>query len=241
MLTPHRGLHGYTHEHVGTLSEQQQKDILTKSIDVITKFTRRKPKGWTAPAWNTSKETVHLLEEFGIVRFALFRPVLFANHRIQEYDHSFMHHDSQLYYCPYSDTKWKETNVNEPASSWMTPMSSLAPSGIVEVPANWHLDDWLPFNLSLKQASTHGYVDTRSVEQLWKDQFDYLYAEHETFVFPMSIHPQVSGKPQVILMHQRLFEYINAHEGVEWVTMEEMVREFKEGRFGGVEVEGGVD
>lgn len=123
----------------------------------------------------------------------------------------------------------------------MTPMSSLAPSSIVEVPANWHLDDWPPFNLSLKQASTHGYVDTRSVEQLWKDQFDYLYAEHETFVFPMSIHPQVSGKPQVILMHQRLFEYINAHEGVEWVTMEEMVREFKEGKIGGVEVRGGVD
>jgi len=59
-------------------------------------------------------------------------------------------------------------------------------------------------------------------------------------VFPMSLHPQVSGKPQVILMHERLFEYISGHEGVEWVTMEEMVREFKEGRFGGVEVKGGA-
>jgi peptidoglycan/xylan/chitin deacetylase (PgdA/CDA1 family) len=61
------GLHGYTHEHVGSLSEQQQRDVLTKSIDVLTKFTGKKPKGWTAPAWDTSKETIKLLEEYGIV------------------------------------------------------------------------------------------------------------------------------------------------------------------------------
>jgi peptidoglycan/xylan/chitin deacetylase (PgdA/CDA1 family) len=82
---------------------------------------------------------------------------------------------------------------------------------------------------------------THSIERLWKDQFDYLYREYDTFVFPMSIHPQVSGKPQVILMHERIIEYISKHEGVEWVTMEEMVKEFKEGRIGGVEVKGGVD
>jgi peptidoglycan/xylan/chitin deacetylase (PgdA/CDA1 family) len=67
MFNWHSGLHGYSHEHVGTLSAQQQRDVLTKSIDVLTNFTGEKPKGWTAPAWNTSKETVHLLEEFGIV------------------------------------------------------------------------------------------------------------------------------------------------------------------------------
>lgn len=218
------GLHGYTHEFVSNLSDVQQRDVLTKSIDVLTKFIGKKPKGWTAPAWSTSKQTITLLEEFGI-----------------EYDHSFMHHDSQLYYAPSGTESWTETNTAQPASAWMTPMSALKPSAVVEVPANWHLDDWPPFQLSLKQASTHGYVDTRSVEQLWKDQFDYLYRENETFVFPMSIHPQVSGKPQVILMHERLIEYINGHEGVEWCTMEQMVAEFKAGKIGGVDVKGGVD
>ncbi|KUJ07078.1 glucose 1-dehydrogenase [Mollisia scopiformis] len=218
------GLHGYTHEFVGTLTEKQQRDILTKSIDILTKFTGKKPKGWTAPAWDTSKKTIKLLEEFGI-----------------EYDHSFMHHDSQMYYAPSGSESWVETNVEKEASTWMTPMTALKPSSIVEVPANWHLDDWPPFQLSLKQASTHGYVDTRVVEQLWKDQFDYLYREYDSFIFPMSIHPQVSGKPQVKLMHERLFEYINNHEGVEWVTMEEMVHEFKAGTFGGIEVKGGAD
>ena len=42
------------------------------------------------------------------------------------------------------------------------------------------------------------------------------------------------------MMHERIFEYINKHEGVEWVTMEQMVNEFKEGTLKGVEVKGGV-
>jgi peptidoglycan/xylan/chitin deacetylase (PgdA/CDA1 family) len=216
------GLHGYTHEFVSTLTEQQQKDVLTKSIQVLTDFTGKHPKGWTAPAWSTSKETIKLLEEFGI-----------------EYDHSFMHHDSQLYYCPDGTEDWTETDVAKSATEWMKPMTAIKPSTVVEVPANWHLDDWPPFQLSLKQSSTHGYVDPYVIERLWKDQFSFLYREHDTFVFPMSIHPQVSGKPQVMLMHERIIEWINEHEGVEWMTMENMVKEFKEGRLGGAEVKGG--
>jgi peptidoglycan/xylan/chitin deacetylase (PgdA/CDA1 family) len=57
---------------VSTLSEQQQRDVLDKSIKVATAFTGKKPKGWTAPAWSTSKETIKLLEEFGIVRAYIF-------------------------------------------------------------------------------------------------------------------------------------------------------------------------
>ena len=63
----------------------------------------------------------------------------------------------------------------------------------------------------------------------------------------MTIHPDVSGRPHVLLMHERIIvspylncprlqlellslysqEHINKHEGVEWVTMAEMVDEFK--------------
>ena len=41
--------------------------MLTRSIDVLTKFTGKKPKGWAAPAWDTSKESIRLLEEYGVV------------------------------------------------------------------------------------------------------------------------------------------------------------------------------
>jgi peptidoglycan/xylan/chitin deacetylase (PgdA/CDA1 family) len=48
--------------------------VLAKSIDVLQAFTGKKPKGWTAPAWSTSKETIRLLEEFGIVSSQLLIP-----------------------------------------------------------------------------------------------------------------------------------------------------------------------
>ena len=36
-------------------------------------------------------------------------------------------------------------------------------------------------------------VNTRDVEQIWKDTFTYLYREEENFIFPITIHPDVSG------------------------------------------------
>ena len=150
-----------------------------------------------------------------------------------------MHHDSQMYYVPDNTQTFKESNYSIEASEWMTPMSQLTPSKIVEVPANWHLDDWPPMQPQRAMASS-GFVDPHTVERLWKEQFEFYYREYDSFVFPISIHPQVSGKSQVVLMHERLIDWINSHDGVEWCTFEQMVRLFKEGEFAGVEVEGGA-
>jgi peptidoglycan-N-acetylglucosamine deacetylase len=46
-------------------------------------------------------------------------------------------------------------------------------------------------------------------------------------VFPLTIHPEVSGRPQVLLMLERLLEYISGHLGVRWCTMEEMAEEYR--------------
>lgn len=150
-----------------------------------------------------------------------------------------MHHDCQPYYLPNGEESWKETNFNKEASTWMQPMTKITPSKVVEIPANWHLDDWPPFVVS-KSPNSHGYVDPDVIGKLWKKQFDYFYREYDTFIFPMTIHPQVSGKPQVILMHENIIEHINSFEGVEWVTMEQIVDEFKSGNIPGATVEGGA-
>jgi hypothetical protein len=36
-----------------------------------------------------------------------------------------------------------------------------------------------------------------------QDHFDYYYREFDEFIFPMTIHPDVSGRPHVLLMHER--------------------------------------
>lgn len=62
-------------------------------------------------------------------------------------------------------------------------------------------------------------MNPRDVEAIWMDHFDYFYREYDEFVFPMTIHPDVSGRPHVLLMHERIIEHINKHEGVEWYVM----------------------
>lgn len=86
-----------------------------------------------------------------------------------------------------------------------------------------------------------GFIDPHHIERFWKEHFEFCYREYDTFVFPISIHPQVSGKPQVMMMHERLIEWINEFDGVEWVTFHEMARRFRDGEMKGVTVEGGAD
>jgi hypothetical protein len=47
-------------------------------------------------------------------------------------------------------------------------------------------------------------------------------------VFAFTIHPDVSGRPQVLLMLERLIEHINKHAGVEWLTFEQIAADFRE-------------
>lgn len=170
---PFSGLHGYTHERVGDLTAAQERDVLAESIEIVSSSTGKSPKGWTAPSWKTSPRTVELLEEHGI-----------------EYDHSFMHHDSQMYYLPYTSIV-TETDLQKAATEWMKPMSTLCASSIVEIPANWHLDDWPALNVG---PGGSGFVDPDVLERLWKSQFDFYYREYDTFVFPITIIRKLAGK-----------------------------------------------
>jgi peptidoglycan-N-acetylglucosamine deacetylase len=78
-----------------------------------------------------------------------------------------------------------------------------------------------------KVPNSHGFVNPRDIGQMWQDQFDWVYREMDYGVFPMTIHPDVSGRPHVILMLERLIEHINRHDGVKWLTLEEMAEDFR--------------
>lgn len=54
-----------------------------------------------------------------------------------------------------------------------------------------------------KMVNSHGWVNPRDVEDLWRDHFDYFYREYDEFIFPMTVHPDVSGRPHALLMHER--------------------------------------
>ncbi|KAF4503787.1 hypothetical protein G6O67_008882 [Ophiocordyceps sinensis] len=203
------GLHGYSHENPSDMSLEQQRDVLGHSWRLLTEFAGKPPRGIVAPWWEASADGVRLLLSHGI-----------------EYDHSMSHHDTQPYYLP-TDTRWTKIDYAQPAQTWMRPLQRGVATGIVEVPANWCLDDLPPLMYMKGVANSHGFVNARDVEDMWRDHFDYLYREHDSFVLPLTLHPDVSGRPHVLLMHERLIEHFSAHEGVRFATMGQVVDEFR--------------
>ena len=112
------------------------------------------------------------------------------------------HHDCQAYYLRTGDS-WTKIDYAQKAEHWMKPLVKGQETGLVEIPASWYLDD-LPPMMFIKDAhNSHGFVNPRDIEDLWRDQFDYCYREYDEFIFPITIHPDVSGRPQVLLMHER--------------------------------------
>lgn len=204
------GLHGYTHESLLKMNKEQQKDILDHTYNLIAAFNHGiPPKGSVAPSWETSKEQTELLLDRGI-----------------EYDHSAMAHDSQAYYLRDEDF-WTNIEYGKQAHTWMAPLRRGNETGLVEIPANWYLDDWPPLIFVKSNPWSHGWVNTRDVEDLWKDTFTYLYREEEDFIFPITVHPDVSGRPHVLLMLERFIEWVNTHDNVQWVPFVEMARAFR--------------
>jgi hypothetical protein len=45
-------------------------------------------------------------------------------------------------------------------------------------------------------------------------------------VFPIAIHPDVSGRPQVLLMLERLYAHMIKHPGVRFIPLGEMADDF---------------
>jgi peptidoglycan/xylan/chitin deacetylase (PgdA/CDA1 family) len=181
---------------------------IVTNIELITKLAGKQPTGYVAPWWEFSNVTNELLIERGIL-----------------YDHSLMHHDFQPYRVRVGD-QWTKIDYSKRAGEWMKPLVRGRETDLIEIPANWYLDDLPPMMFVKKAPNSHGFVNPRDIEQMWRDQFDWVYREYDYAVFPMTVHPDVSGRPQVLLMHERLFEYISGHAGVKFVRMEEMANDY---------------
>ena len=203
------GAHGYLHENPVAMTPTQEEDVLVKSIELINKLTGKAPRGYVAPWWEMSASTAALLLKYGFT-----------------YDHSQGYRDFVPFYARVGDS-WNLIDYSKTAKEWMHPLKHGKEIDLVEVGANWYVDDLPPMMFIKKAPNSHGFVSPRDIEVLWRDQFDWVYREQDYGVFDITIHPDVSGRPQVLLMLERLIEYINGHDGIEWMTFEKIAEDFR--------------
>lgn len=202
------GCHGYSHERPSAMTPQQEEDVLVRSIEILEKLSGIRPVGYTAPWWEPSIVTLGLLMKYGFT-----------------YDHSLLHRDFTPYFVR-EDDEWARIDYSGPASAWMKPLVRGDSTSIVEIPANWYLDDLPPMMFIPAFPNSHGWVNPWDIRRQWEQQFEWMYEELDYAVFPISIHPDVSGRPQVLRMLDEFVEFTEKFEGVRWRTYGEMADDF---------------
>ncbi|MBT5220530.1 MAG: polysaccharide deacetylase [Woeseia sp.] len=81
------------------------------------------------------------------------------------------------------------------------------PTGLVELPVEWILDDAPLFN-----PRGNRYMNPRDVLQVWIDEFDRAFEEGTMFLLTM--HPHVIGHRSRIVVLEELIKHIKTKEGV---------------------------
>jgi peptidoglycan/xylan/chitin deacetylase (PgdA/CDA1 family) len=203
------GAHGYSHENPIAMTATQEEEVLLRCVELIEQISGQRPRGYNAPWWEMSSNTAELLLKHGFL-----------------YDHSQSYRDFDLDYARAKDA-WTKIDYALPAASWMKPMLRGPRIDLVEICANWYLDDLPPMMFIKASPNSHGFVNPRDIESMWRDQFEWVHREMDSAVFPITIHPDVSGRPQVLLMLERFIDFVNSHEGVVWKTMEQIAADYR--------------
>jgi peptidoglycan/xylan/chitin deacetylase (PgdA/CDA1 family) len=203
------GLHGYSHENPLAMTKEQEQAILNKTFDLVVQLSGNAPKGYSAPWWELSPNTIDLLLEKGI-----------------EYDHSLMENDHSPYYLRRDDS-WTKIDYSQPAETWMKPWQAGTDTDLIEIPCSWYLDDAPPVMFVKKFPNSHGWVSPRSIGQMWTDQFDWVYRNCDYGIYNACLHPDASGHPQMLMMLERLIDHMRCHEGVRFMTLKQICDEFR--------------
>lgn len=203
------GLHGYSHENPLAMTKEQESAVLDKTFALAKQLSGKDPKGYTAPWWELSKNTIDLLIAKGI-----------------EYDHSLMEDDHSPYYLRRDDS-WTKIDYSKPADAWMKPWKPGPVTKLVEIPCSWYLDDAPPVMFVKKFPNSHGWVSPRHLGEMWQDQFDWVYRHYNWGIFNCCLHPDASGHPQMLMMLERLIDHMRHNDGVRFVTLKQISDEYK--------------
>ena len=233
-------LHGYSHEGAMQMSEEQERDVFLKCIELATKLTGKKPRGWRAPLYQIRESTFALLEELDFHYGESKSEAHICKQTIDLYlpDSSLSNHDSEPFFAP-KNPPMVLPNFSEPAASWMHPsIVKQQSSSLVEIPCNWYMEDATPMSYYPHTPNSHGYVDTRRMEQMWKDRFTWLWenereltkdSKTDFLVFPLVLHPDTSGMAHIIGMIERFLNWVKgAGQEVRFETYESIAMAFKE-------------
>jgi peptidoglycan/xylan/chitin deacetylase (PgdA/CDA1 family) len=93
------------------------------------------------------------------------------------------------------------------------------PTGIVELPVEWLLDDYPYFGFS-RYSAVRPHIKPMDVFEIWAAEFDMAYEEGTLFVLTM--HPKYIGHRSRMAMLEKLIQHILSYKEVWFATHEKI-------------------
>ncbi len=195
------GHHGYLHENPCALeTKDRERAVLQRGLEALDKVAGVRPIGYRSPAWDNSPHTIDLLLEHG------FR-----------YESSLMGKDFAPHWCRTGDV------IQEDG-----PYLFGQDVDLVELPVSWILDDFPHFEyLRIGDRISPGLSAASKVEEIWRDEFAFMYREVPGGVYTLTMHPQVIGRGHRLLMLERLVDHFAGHDGVRFTTLSQAADDFR--------------
>jgi len=95
------------------------------------------------------------------------------------------------------------------------------PTGIVELPVEWLLDDYAYYGFDWNSHAYHRMSDS-GVLEIYRAEFDQAYEEGTLFLLTM--HPFVSGHRSRLAAAERLLTHMQSRPGIWFATHEQVAR-----------------
>ncbi len=187
------GCHGWAHEELASLEPAAERDVMERSVEAVTRVSGRVPRGFRAPYWALSEQTLDLAIELGL-----------------RYDSSLMADDVRLH-------RVRRGDVHDARSG-----STLGPPGpLVEVPISWALDDWPHFEPGSKGVGPMSAPS--KVEEIWVGELRYAWEREPGGVLTVTMHPEAIGRGHRLLMLERFIAVARSLDGVVFDRLDRVV------------------
>ena len=191
------GNHGYMHEAPANLDAETERDVIRRGSEAIERAAGVRPTGFRSPSWDLSPHTIDILRGQG------FR-----------YDSSLMMDDFRLLWCRSGD-------VVHPDRAFQFG----ADTDLVEMPVHWILDDMPYFNFNYQTRT--GVTAASLVEEIWREEFDFMYERLPGGVYTLTMHPQIIGRGHRILLLERLIRHMQSHAGVRFARQVDVAEQWR--------------
>jgi peptidoglycan/xylan/chitin deacetylase (PgdA/CDA1 family) len=191
--------HGYAHENPIHADKDTERQILLRGLEALARLGVA-PRGYRSPGWDVSNHTLELLEEHGFA-----------------WDSSLMGNDLHPYYPRMvtrpSTVHYAGHDVADRASVFGPP------STVLEIPVTWFLDDFP--TMEFISGIQPGLTPVIHLEERWRAIFDYAATQEQGCCYTLTIHPQTSGRPHMLLMLDHLIAYMR-DQGAAFMTLSEI-------------------